>query len=107
MSDPTNKVMTSLDYGGMRDEEMVQLAAARQSLDPTVVDLYERTGIDLSMLPDICNTEELARAVHVTAGSLTQDRYMRRGFPYVKMGRRIRYSRAAVARYLLDHHVAA
>lgn len=83
------------------------LAAARQSLDPEVVSLYEQTGVDLSMLPEICNTEELARAIHVTAGSLTQDRYMRRGLPYLRLGRRIRYSRAAVARYLLDHHVAA
>ena len=36
-----------------------------------------------------------------------QDRYLRRGIPYLKLGRRIRYVRAQVAKYLLDQYIAA
>ncbi|MDN4518141.1 helix-turn-helix domain-containing protein [Mycolicibacterium austroafricanum] len=62
--------------------------------------LYADTGLDLSMLPVIMTAEELAPAIHVSVGSLAQDRYRNRGIPYIRMGRRIRYARADVARYL-------
>nr|WP_232425857.1 helix-turn-helix domain-containing protein [Mycobacterium sp. JS623] len=35
-----------------------------------------------------------------TEAALAQDRYRRGGIPYVKFGRRVRYLRADVARYL-------
>lgn len=62
--------------------------------------LHADTGLDLSMLPAIMTAEELAPAIHVSVGSLAQDRYRNRGIPYIRMGRRIRYARADVARYL-------
>ena len=62
--------------------------------------LYADTGIDLSMLPSIMTAEELAPAIRSSVGALAQDRYRNRGIPYLRMGRRIRYVRADVARYL-------
>jgi hypothetical protein len=71
-----------------------------------LVDLYNRTGIDLSPLPSIMTAEELAPAIRSSVGALAQDRYRNQGIPYIKMGRRVRYVRAEVARYLLANRRA-
>lgn len=83
------------------------MTIVRRDIEPEVVDLYKKTRIDLSALPEIMTAEELAMGIRTSVGALSQDRYLRRGIPYLKLGRRIRYARAEVARYLLDHHVAA
>lgn len=83
------------------------LAVPRRDLEPEVVDLYEKTRIDLSMLPELMTAEELAHGIRSSVGALSQDRYLRRGIPYLKLGRRIRYVRAQVAQYLLDQYIAA
>jgi hypothetical protein len=69
-----------------------------------LVKLYRDTGIDLSGLPAIMTAEELAPAIHVTVGSLAQDRYRNRGIPFIRMGRRIRYARADVAPHLARNY---
>jgi hypothetical protein len=73
---------------------------AQDAADAELAELYNTTGIDLTPLPPIMTAEQLAIALGVTVGSLTQDRYRNRGCPYLRMGRRIRYARADVARYL-------
>ena len=82
----------------------IALARYRDQVEPEVAELYEKTRIDLSMLPEIMTAEELAGGIRSSVGALSQDRYLRRGIPYLKLGRRIRYVRAEVARYLLAVH---
>ena len=65
--------------------------------------LFIDTGIDLSTLPAIATARELAPVMGTTEAALAQDRYRRGGIPYVKFGRRVRYLRADVARYLAAH----
>jgi hypothetical protein len=70
-------------------------------IDDELAKLYIDTGIDLSSLPDIMTADQLAVAIQKTVDALAQDRYRDRGIPYVRVGRRIRYLRADVARYLI------
>jgi hypothetical protein len=63
--------------------------------------LFVDTGIDLSTLPAIMTADVLAPVLGVTVGSLANERYRRVGLPYVKHGKRVRYLRADVARYLI------
>jgi hypothetical protein len=37
-------------------------------------------------LPELLTTAETARIVRKTAASLAQDRYLRRGLPYLRLG---------------------
>lgn len=69
--------------------------------DAELAELYEKTGIDLSALPAIMTAEQLGPGIGVSVGSLAQDRYRNQGIPYIKMGRRVRYVRADVARFLM------
>ena len=74
-----------------------------QATSPNDVDLaklYAETGINLSMLSPVITSEELAPVMRTTANALAQDRYHGKGMPYVKFGRRVRYLRDDVARYL-------
>ena len=66
-------------------------------------EILRQTGVDLSALPPVMSTGELAPVLGVTPGALAQDRYRGCGIPYVKYGSRVRYLRADVARYLVTH----
>ena len=68
---------------------------------PDIAQLYENTGIDLSELPPVATASELAPILRTTEPALAQDRYRGIGVPYIKHGRRVRYLRADVARYLI------
>lgn len=69
-----------------------------------IAELYRQTGIDLSILPPVSTAQELAPVIRTTPGSLAQDRYRGGGIPYVVVGRRrVRYLRADVCRYLIEH----
>ena len=46
-----------------------------------ILKLYNDTGFDLTTLPPIATSQELARALNVSVGSLSQDRYRNRGIP--------------------------
>jgi hypothetical protein len=72
-------------------------------VESELAEVLRQTGVDLSVLPPVMSTEELAPVLGITPGALTQDRYRGSGFPYVKLGRRVRYLRADVARYLVSH----
>jgi Helix-turn-helix domain len=66
-------------------------------------EIQRQVGVDLSVLPPVMSTEELADVLGVTPGSLAQDRYRGCGIPYVKIGRRVRYLTADFAHYLATH----
>lgn len=77
------------------------MVRCRDLADAELAKLYVDTGIDLSMLPAVITAEELAPAIRSSVGALAQDRYRNRGIPYIKLGRRVRYLRADVARFLI------
>jgi hypothetical protein len=64
-------------------------------------------GIDLPDLPPVMTPEQLAPLLGVSIGALANDRCRRVGVPYVKHGKRVRYLRADVARYLIGHRSGA
>lgn len=70
-----------------------------------VADENELNGFgSLSPLPPVMTTRELAEALGLSCDSLAQDRYVHSAtgdcIPYVKIGRRVRYLREDVCRYL-------
>ena len=74
--------------------------AVQQDHEADLAKLYADTGIDLTALPPIATAAELASVVKTSEAALAQDRYRRQGIPFIKYGRRVRYLRADVARYL-------
>jgi hypothetical protein len=54
----------------------------------------------LDELPEFMSPPQLAPVVHKTVSSLAQDRYLRRGIPYTRSGRKILYARQDVVAYL-------
>ncbi|OBF38223.1 hypothetical protein A5724_10480 [Mycobacterium sp. ACS1612] len=54
----------------------------------------------LEELPPIATAGQVAQVVQTTVDALAQDRYRRRGIPYVKIGGRVRYLRQDVLDYL-------
>jgi hypothetical protein len=74
-------------------------------IDAELAELLRQTGIDLSPLPPIMTTKQLASALEMSEDALTQERY-RAGdttIPFIKLGRKVRYLRADVARHLVTH----
>lgn len=51
-------------------------------------------------LPPVATATQVARVVQTTPDALAQDRYRRRGIPFVKVGGRVRYLREDVIEYL-------
>lgn len=51
-------------------------------------------------LPPVMTAGELAIFVKTTTASLSQDRYLGKGIPFVKIGKRVRYMREDVLDYL-------
>ena len=51
-------------------------------------------------LPALATTAEVADFIRASKASLDQDRYLNRGLPYVRIGRRIRYRREDVLNFL-------
>lgn len=60
----------------------------------------------LDDLPEAMTAKQLAAYLQTSPQSLSQDRYLRRGIPYVKFGGRVRYMRADVAAYLAANRQA-
>ena len=64
--------------------------------------------LDLDHLPEVLTAAELAHVLRCSEASLAQDRYRNVGVPFVRFGRRVRYLRADVTRFLAaNHHVTA
>lgn len=51
-------------------------------------------------LPALATPAQVAEVMQTTVDSLAQDRYRRRGLPWIKVSGRIRYSRNDVLAYL-------
>lgn len=58
-------------------------------------------------LPPVATASQVAAVVQTTVDALAQDRYRRRGIPYVKISGRVRYLRADVLKYLSDNRIGA
>jgi hypothetical protein len=56
-------------------------------------------------LPPVAKAAQVAVVVQTTEAALAQDRYRRRGIPYVKIGGRVRYLREDVLGYLSANRV--
>lgn len=56
--------------------------------------------IALDALPPLMTPAELADLMRTTTNSLAQDRYLGRGVPFIKNGKRVLYARTAVLDYL-------
>lgn len=54
----------------------------------------------LESLPPVATPSQVAAVVQMSVDALAQDRYRRRGIPYVKIGGRVRYLRQDVLNYL-------
>jgi hypothetical protein len=54
----------------------------------------------LDELPALLTPGELAEFMRTTQNSLAQDRYLGRGVPFVKHGRKVLYTRSDVLAYL-------
>lgn len=72
-------------------------------LDQFIADL-ERS-IPLDALPPVATAVKVAPVIGSTVQALAQDRYMRKGLPYTTIGRRVRYLRPDVIRFLAMHRV--
>lgn len=56
-------------------------------------------------LPEVLTPAELADFLRTTTASLAQDRYLGRGIPFIKHGKRVRYLRQDVLDYLTANRV--
>ncbi|MBX9921674.1 MAG: helix-turn-helix domain-containing protein [Mycolicibacterium frederiksbergense] len=59
------------------------------------------------LLPAVATPPQVAKVVQTTVDALAQDRYRGRGIPYVRVGRRIRYLRTDVLKYLEGNKIGA
>lgn len=62
-------------------------------------------GNVLDDFPPVATAAQVARVVQTSVDALSQDRYRRRGIPYVKIGGRVRYLREDVLAYLAANRI--
>jgi hypothetical protein len=62
--------------------------------------MEHRMTAALDDLPALLTPAELAQLMRTTTNSLAQDRYLGRGVPFVKHGRKVLYTRSDVQAYL-------
>jgi len=58
-------------------------------------------------LPAVITASQMAQFLQTTPAALAQDRYLGRGVPYTRIGRRIRYMRGDVLKYLEANKIGA
>ncbi|TLF58472.1 helix-turn-helix domain-containing protein [Nocardia cyriacigeorgica] len=58
-------------------------------------------------LPELLTGRQTAEYIGVSEDTLAQDRYLGRGLPYVRVGRRIRYRASDIAAFLEANVVKA
>lgn len=60
-----------------------------------------------AVLPPVATTKHVAALIGSTESALSQDRYLGKDtIPYTKIGRRVRYLRADVLRFLAENRVS-
>lgn len=74
--------------GGVTSPEIQQL----------VNDLARQIPTDV--LPAVAMPKDVANLIGSTEAALAQDRYLSKGIPFTRIGRRVRYLRADVLAYL-------
>lgn len=77
--------------------------AISPELQQLVADLALQIPIDV--LPAVAMPKAVAGLIGSTEASLAQDRYLGRGIPFTRVGRRVRYLRADVLAYLAANRV--
>jgi hypothetical protein len=71
-----------------------------------LLSLYHETGVDFSELPPIMTAQQVAPLLRLSVDALSQDRITGRPtIPYIKLGRRVRYLRSDLIRYLLANRI--
>ena len=73
------------------------------TLDIVIAELDR--SIPFDVLPPVATAVQVAPVIGSTVQALAQDRYLRKGMPYTTIGRRVRYLRPDVLRYLAEHRV--
>ena len=61
--------------------------------------------VPTQLLPHVAKPDQVAAVVQTTEDALAQDRYRRRGIPFVKIGGRVRYLREDVLGFLAANRV--
>ena len=56
-------------------------------------------------ISEYLNTEEAARIVGKSPGTLANDRAARRGLPYIKLGKKVLYCIEDIRRYMENHTI--
>jgi len=78
---------------------------------PAVTPALERLIADLERsipneaLPPVATGKHVAAVVGTSEAVLAQDRYLHKGIPYTKIGKRVRYLRADVIAFLAANRV--
>jgi hypothetical protein len=57
-------------------------------------------------LPDVATSKQLSEVTQIPEASLAQDRYLRQGIPFCRIGSRIRYLKVDVLRFLAANRAA-
>lgn len=82
---------------------MVTIPMTPTAMDRLIADLDR--SIPTDALPPVSTSKHVAAVVVTTEGALAQDRYLRKGIPYTRIGSRIRYLRADVLAFLASNRV--
>ena len=68
--------------------------------------LYQETGVEFSELPPIMTAQKVASLLDMTVDALSQDRVGGNPtIPFVRVGRRVRYLRSDLIRFLLANRI--
>lgn len=81
----------------------VTIPMTPKTLERLLTDLDR--SIPTEMLPPVSTGKHVAAVVGTTEGSLAQDRYLKKGIPYTRIGSRVRYLRADVLAFLASNRV--
>lgn len=63
--------------------------------------------IPLEELPPVSTGKHVAAVIGTSEAALSQERYQHKGIPYTKIGRRVRYLRSDVLKFLADNRIGA
>lgn len=70
-----------------------------------IIDHEMKVRVIVDDLPPIITAAVLAKVLNISPASLAQDRYLGKGIPFVKIGKRVRYMRTDVLEYLAANRV--
>lgn len=62
-------------------------------------------SIPLEVLPPVATGKHVAAVLGTSEAALSQERYLHRGIPYTRIGRRVRYLRSDVIKFLATNRV--